>query len=115
MRPRVRSETVAISLSQPQSLKPTGRCGHKRERFQSSGITTKEQTMVMIIEGPIRSSMYESVGTPTGSMQRTETAESATDGPARVLGAAFDAEPYRSLLEDPEIAGWTREWSERHN
>jgi hypothetical protein len=71
--------------------------------------------MVMIIEGPIRSSMYESVGTPTGSIQRTETAESATDGPARVLGAAFDAEPYRSLLEDPEILGWAREWSERHN
>jgi hypothetical protein len=71
--------------------------------------------MVMIIEGPIRTSMYESVGTPTGSIRRTETAESATDGPARVLGAAFDAEPYRSLLEDPEIAGWTREWSERHN
>jgi hypothetical protein len=71
--------------------------------------------MVMIVEGPIRSSMYESVGTPTGAIERTETAESATDGPTRALGVSFNAEPYRSLLEDPEIAGWAKEWSERHN
>jgi hypothetical protein len=71
--------------------------------------------MVMIIEGPIRSSMYGSVGTPTGAIERTETAELASDGPTRVPGNPFNAEPYRSLLEDPEIAGWAREWSERHN
>ena len=71
--------------------------------------------MVMIAEGTIRSSMYESVGAPPGGIERTETAESASDGPTRALDTAFDAEPYRSLLEDPEIAGWAREWSERHN
>jgi hypothetical protein len=71
--------------------------------------------MVMIAEGLIRSGMYESVGTPSGRIERTETAESASDGATRAPDTAFDAEPYRSLLEDPEIAGWAREWSERHN
>ena len=71
--------------------------------------------MVMIVEGPIRSSMYESVGTPTGAIERTDTAGSASVAPTRVPGTPFNAEPYRSLLEDPEIAGWAREWSEMHN
>ena len=71
--------------------------------------------MVMIVEGPIRSSIYESVGTPAGTIEQTETAESANGRPTRAPSTPFDAEPYRSLLEDPEIAGWAREWSEMHN
>jgi hypothetical protein len=71
--------------------------------------------MVMIVEGPIQSSMHGSVRDPIGTIDRTETTESATGGPTRVVGTPFNVDAYRSLLEDPEIAGWAREWSERHN
>lgn len=71
--------------------------------------------MVMIVEGLIRSSMHGSVGAPMGTIDRTETTESATGRPTRAVGTPFNVDPYRSLLEDPETAGWAREWSERHN